>query len=123
MRNRMRNRILAAAVMAGAAGVAISALAQETVIIREPGTVGVAVEDPGIVPAQRRAFRTYVIEQELPDFEVADEVAVGRVLPEVGVTYYDVPQEFGQTTYRYSVVNSRTVLVDPRTRRIMQVLD
>ena len=120
----MRNRILAAAVMAGMAGIATGASAQSTVIIREnPGTVGIAVEDSGILPAQRRAFRTYVIEQEVPDFEVADEVEVGRVLPEVGVTYYDVPQEFGQTTYRYSVVNSHTVLVDPRTRRIMQVID
>jgi hypothetical protein len=120
----MRNRILAAAVMAGVAGIATSALAQNTVIIREdPGTVGVAVEDPGILPAQRRAFRTYVIEQDIPDYEVSEEIVVGRVLPEVGVTYYDVPQQFGATTYRYTMVNNRTVLVDPRTRRIMQVLD
>lgn len=120
----MGNKILAALVIAGATGVAGSAMAQNTVIIREaPGTVGMAIEDAGIVPAQRRAFRTYVIEQELPDFEVADEIVVGRVLPEAGVTYYDVPQQFGATTYRYTMVNSRTVLVDPRTRRIMQVLD
>lgn len=120
----MRNRILAAAVMAGVAGITTGALAQNTVIIREdPGTVGVAVEDTGIVPAQRRAFRTYVIEQDIPDYEIGDEVTVGRVLPEAGVTYYDVPQQFGPTTYRYTVVNSRTVLVDPRTRRVMQVLD
>jgi hypothetical protein len=120
----MRNRILAAAVMAGVAGIATSALAQNTVIIREdPGTVGVAVEDPGILPAQRRAFRTYVIEQDIPDYEVSEEIVVGRVLPEVGVTYYDVPQQFGATTYRYTTVNNRTVVVDPRTRRIMQVLD
>jgi hypothetical protein len=116
--------ILAAASVAGAAGMAGSAVAQGTVIIREsPGTVGVAVDDIGIVPAQRRAFRTYVIEQSIPEYEIADDIAVGVVLPELGVTYYDVPQQFGTTTYRYTVVNNRTVLVDPRTRRIMQVLD
>ena len=30
---------------------------------------------------------------------------VGAVLPETGVTYYDVPQRFGATPYRYTVVN------------------
>ena len=120
----MRNGILAATVAAAAISLAGSAMAQNTVIIREsPGTVGVAVDDPGIIPEQRSAFRTYVIEQELPDFEVADDIAVGRVLPEAGITYYDVPQQFGSTTYRYTVVNSRTVLIDPHTRRVMQVLD
>lgn len=120
----MRNSILATAVMAGMAGIATGASAQSTVIIREnPGTVGIAVEDSGILPAQRRAFRTYVIEQDMPDYEIGEEIAVGRVLPEAGVTYYEVPQQFGPTTYRYTVVNNRTVLVDPRTRRIMQVID
>ena len=36
------------------------------------------------------------------------------VLPEAGVTYYDVPQRFGATPYRYTVVNGQTVLVEPR---------
>jgi hypothetical protein len=39
------------------------------------------------------------------------------------VTYYDVPQTFGVTTYRYTVVNGRTVLVEPRSRRIVQVVE
>jgi hypothetical protein len=50
-------------------------------------------------------------------------VIVGGVLPEVGVTYYDVPQSFGSTPYRYTVVNGQTVLVEPRSRRIVQVVD
>jgi len=32
-----------------------------------------------------------------------------------GVTYYDVPQEYGVRDYRYTVVNGRTVLIDPHT--------
>ena len=44
-------------------------------------------------------------------------------LPEVGVTTYDVPQTFGATPYRYTVVNGETVLVEPRSRRIVQVLE
>ena len=40
-----------------------------------------------------------------------------------GVTYYDVPQTYGMTPYRYTVVNGQTVLVEPRSRRIVQVVD
>jgi hypothetical protein len=45
------------------------------------------------------------------------------VLPETGVTYYDVPPRFGASPYRYTVVNGETVLVEPRTRRIVQVVE
>ena len=48
---------------------------------------------------------------------------VGGILPETGVIYYDVPATFGATPYRYTVVNGETVLVEPRTRRIVQVID
>jgi hypothetical protein len=34
-----------------------------------------------------------------------------------------VPQRFGATTYRYPVFNGETVLVEPRSRRIVEVLD
>jgi hypothetical protein len=34
-----------------------------------------------------------------------------------------VPQTFGGTPYRYTVVNGETVLVEPRSRRIMQVIE
>jgi len=72
---------------------------------------------------QRPAFRDYVVEQRVPAFSVPDRIVVGTVLPETGVTYYDVPQRFGSTTYRYTVVNGETVLVEPRSRRIVEVLD
>ena len=45
------------------------------------------------------------------------------VLPEQGVTYYEVPPEYGARGYRYTVVNDRTVLVDPHTRRIVEVVE
>ena len=48
---------------------------------------------------------------------------VGAVLPEEGVTYYEVPPEYGVHDYRYTVVNGRTVLVEPRTRRIVEVVE
>jgi hypothetical protein len=54
---------------------------------------------------------------------IAKTVRVGAVLPEEGVTYYDVPPEYGVRDYRYTVVNNRTVLVDPRTHRIVEVVE
>ena len=48
---------------------------------------------------------------------------VGAVLPDDGVTYYDVPPEYGVHDYRYTVVNGRTVLVEPRTHRIVEVVE
>jgi hypothetical protein len=45
------------------------------------------------------------------------------VLPPSGVEYYEVPAEYGVRGYRYTIVNDRTVLVDPRTHRIVEVID
>ena len=72
---------------------------------------------------QRPRFRTYVVEQHRPSYQYREDVRVGAVLPEQGVTYYDVPPEYGVRDYRYTVVNNRTVLVDPRTHRIVDVVE
>jgi hypothetical protein len=80
-------------------------------------------ENLGIAADQRPAFREYVVRERVPDYSIPERVVVGGVLPEAGVTYYDVPQTFGVTPYRYTVVNGRTVLVEPRSRRIVQLID
>ena len=72
---------------------------------------------------QRPRFRSYVVEQRRPSYQYSEDVRVGAVLPEQGVTYYDVPPEYGARDYRYTVVNNRTVLVDPRTHRIVDVVE
>lgn len=111
----MRYRILAIAAVAAAISAPGAALAQ---------TVGVVVGDgPGIAVEQRPAFREYVVRERIPAYTIPDRVVVGGVLPETGVTYYDVPQTFGATPYRYTVVNGQTVLVEPRTRRIVEIID
>jgi hypothetical protein len=72
---------------------------------------------------QRPRFRSYVVERHVPSYTYRDEVRVGAVLPEAGVTYYDVPPEYGVRDYRYTVVNGRTVLVEPRTHRIVEIVE
>lgn len=120
----MRNKILAIAAVAGALGGPVAAQAQgeiTTGVVRG-GTVIINDAD-GIAADQRPAFREYVIRERVPTYTIPDHVVVGGILPEAGITYYDVPQTYGATPYRYTVVNGRTVLVEPRSRRIVQVVD
>ena len=121
----MRNRILAIAAIAIAVGAPIVAQAQNDVttgavrgqtVVVDPDAGGIAVD-------QRPAFREYIVRERVPNYSIPDRIIVGGVLPETGVTYYDVPQTFGMTPYRYTVVNGQTVLVEPRSRRIVQVIE
>jgi len=118
----MRNRILAIAAVAGALAVPVAAQAQSTVGVVRGGSV-VIDDSEGIAVDQRPAFREYIVRERVPSYTIPDRVIVGGVLPETGVTTYDVPQTYGVTPYRYTVVNGQTVLVEPRSRRIMQVVD
>ena len=120
----MRNKILAIAAIAGALGAPIAAQAQsDTVGIVRGGSVVINDDVGGIAVDQRPAFREYIVRERVPEYTIPDRVVVGGVLPESGVTYYDVPQTFGVTPYRYTVVNGRTILVEPRSRRIVQVVE
>ena len=118
----MRNKILAIAAIAGAISGPIAAQAQTTGVVRG-GTVIINEDVDGIVVEQRPAFREYIVRERVPNYVIPDRVVVGSVLPETGVTYYDVPQSFGVTPYRYTVVNGVAVLVEPRSRRIVQVVE
>jgi Protein of unknown function (DUF1236) len=118
----MRNGLFAIAMIAGALGAPVAAQAQTVGVAR--GYVDpAAVDGGGITIEQRPAFREYIARERVPTYTVPDRVVVGATLPDVGVTYYDVPQTFSATPYRYTVVNGETVLVEPRTRRIIQVID
>jgi Protein of unknown function (DUF1236) len=117
----MRKYLMAVSLAVAAMSAPIAAQAQSGTV---GVTGGVAVDDAlGIAPAQRPAFREYIVRERVPNYSIPDRIIVGGVLPETGVTYYDVPQTFGATPYRYTVVNGRTVLVEPRSRRIVQVIE
>lgn len=86
------------------------------------GGVGGAIVG-GIADDTRPRFREYVVREGRPSYTYGEDVRVGATLPTSGVTYYEVPAEYGVKNYRYTVVNNRTVLVDPSTRRIVQVVE
>jgi hypothetical protein len=78
----------------------------------------------GVLGAEERPrFRSYVVEQRRPSYRYQGDVGVGTELPEEGVTYYEVPREYGAREYRYTIINDRPVLVDPRSHRIVEVVE
>ena len=85
------------------------------------GAVG-AIVGGGISAEQQPRVQQYVIQQRQPSYRYQEEVRVGAVLPPTGVQYYELPAEYGAPQYRYTYVNDRAVLVDPRTRQIIQVI-
>jgi hypothetical protein len=78
------------------------------------GTVGAAVglglEIPNAVITGLPRERSVVVQER---------VVVGEPLPTT-VELRPVPQ---YTEYRYAVVNDRRVIVDPRTRRVVKIID
>lgn len=93
------------AVIGGAAGAAVGGV---------KGLLGVN---------DRPRFKAYVVAQHRPSYHYDGDVVVGAALPPSDATFYDVPEDYGVTTYRYAVIDGHIVLVDPGTRRIVQIID
>ena len=81
------------------------------------GTVGAATGTVGAILGvdDRPRFREYVVRERRPSYAYHETVHVGAVLPERGVTYYDMPVEYHvRPGYRYTIVNDRPVIVTGR---------
>ncbi len=73
---------------------------------------------------QSPGFRDYALREHRSAFHFDQRLEPGVRLPLAGVTYYPVPPEYGVSPrYRYTIVNDHAVIVDPTTRRIVQVID
>lgn len=77
-------------------------------------------------------FREYIVREGRPSYRIREDVGVGYMLPERGVALYDLPRSYYHVRpgyrypgyrYRYTVVNDQPVIVDPRSRRIVEVID
>ena len=139
----MKSRLIAAAALAAAVVLPVAAQAQGTVRGAEEGAdVGAHAAGPvgavvggavgaatgtvgGILGVEDRPrFHEYVVEEHVPSYTYREPVHVGVVLPADGVRYYDVPERFHvRHGYRYTVINGHPVLVEPRTRRVVEVID
>ncbi|QDW37906.1 DUF1236 domain-containing protein [Bradyrhizobium sp. KBS0727] len=80
------------------------------------GTVGAAVGAAVEIP---NAVITSVTSERTPSVTVRERVVVGEPLPPA-VELRPVPRH---TEYRYAVVNDRRVIVEPRTRRVIKIIE
>jgi uncharacterized protein YcfJ len=78
----------------------------------------------GILTAEESTrVRTYVVSQRRPSMQVTEEIVVGQPLPG-RVRTYPIPANVRlQNPYNYTVVNDRTVLVDPQTRQVVEIIE
>jgi hypothetical protein len=105
----MRHQLIVSSVilaLSSGAGMAQPLVVEETV-----GST-TAVEVPPEV-------RSYVVRERIPSVRIEEDVIVGRPLPPT-VVLRTIPD---YRDYSYAVVNERRVIVEPRTRRVIRVID
>ncbi|TIP86384.1 MAG: DUF1236 domain-containing protein [Mesorhizobium sp.] len=84
------------------------------------GIGAAAAQDVVVIePEQETVIREYVKKQPLASVKIPGvELNIGSTLPET-VELHEVPK----TKYSYVVVDNRTVVVDPGTRKIIKVIE
>ncbi len=70
----------------------------------------------------RTYVRHYVTEHHQPSVKYEKEVRVGEALPGT-VREYQFEGRPALKDYRYTVVNDRTVVIEPRTRKVIEVIE
>jgi len=107
----------------GAAGGAVTGAIVGGPVGAAVGGVAGAAVGTALSADESTRVRSYVVAQRRPSIRMADEVVVGEPLPS-RVRVYPVPQNVGLANpYSYTIVNDRTVLVDPQTRTVVQVIE
>jgi hypothetical protein len=88
-------------------------------------SASVAAADTIVVtPEEQTAIKEYVVTQKVTPIEPPSgvQITVGSTLPDtVEVHALDAPKL--KTKYDYVVIGKQTVLVEPKTRKIIQVID
>jgi hypothetical protein len=129
MRNRLAASLITVSLMASSAAFAQSTTAEGAangaraggevggpIGAMVGGTVGAAVGAGLEIP---NAVITSVEAERAPSVVVRERVVVGEPLPPE-VELRPVPR---YTEYRYAVVNDRRVIVEPRTRRVIKIIE
>ncbi|SCZ14384.1 DUF1236 domain-containing protein [Microvirga guangxiensis] len=107
----------------GAAGGAVTGAIVGGPIGAAVGGVAGAAVGTALTAEESTRVRSYVVAQRRPSITMSEEVVIGQPLPP-RVRLYSVPQNVGLANpYSYTIVNDRTVLVDPQTRTVVQVID
>lgn len=83
------------------------------------GTVGAAGDvATGIFAPPPPPVVTYVEREDIPSVAVEHDIVVGQPLPRT-VVLHKVPKY----QYEYAVVNHKRVIVEPRSRRVVKIIE
>ena len=77
-----------------------------------------------IDPAQRTKIKEYVVKEKVKPVTIKEQVTVGTALP-AGVEFLPVPTAWGPTLTKYNYVyhDNHVVLVEPESRKVVQIID
>ena len=77
-----------------------------------------------IAPEQRTVIKEYVVKEKIRPHRLQSRVTVGATLP-ADVELAPVPETWGPAfrSYRYLYTGDDVVLVDPGSRRVIEVID
>lgn len=113
--------VAAAPLLAGAG----AALAQTTIITREPvqSRTVVTTAPPQLTPVQRQSVYRTIVRERVAAPQARVEYRVGTRIP-AETQLYAVPQEVAVEvpairSYKYMVVNNQVLLVDPVTSEVV----
>ena len=101
----------------------VSAASAQATISRESSTTTTTA--PGrmtLAPEVRTRVHQYVVAHRQPSVRIQDRIAVGVVLPP-DAQFYAFDGVDGVGPYRYAYVNDAPVLVDPGSRRVIEVIE
>ena len=114
-------RSLMAAAAAAAVMLTSAAFAQSSTTVTTGSAPAASVT---IAPEQRTKIKTYVTEHKVKPVTVKEKITVGATLP-ADVELLAVPADWGPSfaSYRYVYADNRVVLVEPSSRKIVQVID
>jgi hypothetical protein len=101
--------------IAGTAAMAI--LASGQILSAQTTTIEIA-------PEQRTRIKEYVVKEKVKPVTVKERVSVGATLP-AEVELVAVPETWGPSVskYRYVYSDNHVVLVEPSSRRVVQIID
>ncbi len=81
-----------------------------------------AVGSTNLSPEMRTRIRGYVAQHKYPSVSVPGRVAAGTVLPPE-TRFYSFEGVEGVGPYSYAYINNAPVLVDPGSRRVIEIIE
>jgi hypothetical protein len=119
----MKRVLIAGTALALGLGAAAAQTSTTTTTTTAPGAATGSVSATTITTDQQSKVKAYVTKEKVKSVTAPSgfTVSTGATLP-ADIELRTFPADVGVTQYRYTVIGDRTVLVDPGSRRIVQVI-